>query len=61
MYLDGSPIEDIALEFKMSRTAVNSYLPYEKGLYNMDNPTENAKRIRKCRGNNEKLHEGKLI
>lgn len=41
--------DEIANLLHMSRTALNNYLPYEKGVYNIDTPSENALRIRKYR------------
>ena len=49
LHAQNKPISEIADLLKISETAVNSYLPYEKGIYNIDNPSANAMRIRKCR------------
>lgn len=36
---------------KIDKSALFSYTPYKKGVYNLSDPTENAKRIRKMREN----------
>lgn len=41
--------EEIGERLKLSRSAVFANLPYSKGQYNADIPSENAIRIRKCR------------
>lgn len=48
-----TPLE-ISKKLNISRAAVNSYMPYAKGVYNSDNPTENAQRIRKSRDKQNK-------
>ena len=45
----GLKVEEIAKRMGVTKKTVSSYLPYSKCMYNMDNPTENALRIRKCR------------
>lgn len=50
LYNSGETYKSIAEKLGMSTTAVNSYIPYRKGIYNSDNPSENVLRIRKCRG-----------
>lgn len=40
---------DIADRLHMSRATVYSYMPYTKGRYKSDTPTENALRIRATR------------
>lgn len=49
MYKQGYGAQYIADKLKMSISAVSSYLPYTKGQYLVDEPTENAIRIRQCR------------
>lgn len=46
---EGYSAEEIANILKKGRSCVFMYLPYEKCKYNSGNPSENAKRIRKCR------------
>ena len=46
----GKTVSEIAEVLHMSVGHVNSYMPYQKGLYNLDDATVNALRIRKCRG-----------
>lgn len=48
-----TPLE-ISKKLNISRAAVNSYMPYAKGVYNSANPTENAQRIRKSRDKQNK-------
>ena len=49
MYKQGYGAQYIADKLKMSISAVSGYLPYTKGQYLADEPTENAIRIRQCR------------
>lgn len=49
LYKVGTPIDEIADMTRHSAKAVNSSLPYIKGMYNSDIPTINALRIRKTR------------
>lgn len=49
MYHKGYSIEDISLKLKITKTCVNSYLPYRKGMYKTPHPSKNAKNIRKWR------------
>ena len=49
MYKQGYGVQYIADKLKMSISTVSSYLPYTKGQYLADKPTENAIRIRQCR------------
>lgn len=49
MYKQGYGVQYIADKLKMSISAVSNYLPYTKGQYLADEPTENAIRIRQCR------------
>ena len=41
---------EIMSELGIGRAMINDYTPYTKGIYGLNNPTENAKRIRKSRG-----------
>ena len=47
----GLTTTQIAERLGIGVKAVNAYLPYKKGIYNSDTPTENAVRIRKHRSN----------
>lgn len=49
LFADGNSVKAIAEKLKLSESAVQSYLPYTKGVYMADEPTSNAIRIRKCR------------
>lgn len=40
---------EIMDRLNLSKKALNIYTPYKKGIYNLDNPTENALRVRKHR------------
>lgn len=46
---EGCSIDQIMVETRLSRNAVLSYMPYDRGMQHADNPTANALRIRKCR------------
>jgi predicted DNA-binding protein YlxM (UPF0122 family) len=48
-YTEGWKVSDIAHKFNISEKAVNNYLPYSKGVYNRDDMSVNAIRIRKSR------------
>lgn len=52
MYTSGCTPEEIRKALGLSRSAVFSYLPYRKGEYNAESPTENALRIRRHRQKN---------
>ncbi|CUN87596.1 Uncharacterised protein [[Eubacterium] contortum] len=49
LYSKGLSIDDISRKLKLTKTCVNSYLPYTKGVYNSDAPTKNAKILREWR------------
>lgn len=51
---DGKSIEEIAESLGITRNAVLSYTPYDRGMKNAEYPTVNALRIRKCRQNKKK-------
>ncbi len=46
---EGKSTREIASELDMTENAVISYLPYTKGIYGADEPTENALAIRRWR------------
>lgn len=43
--------DEIAHRLNIARGSLNSYLPYEKGIYNLTDPSDNALKIRKYRKN----------
>lgn len=49
LYEQGLSVKEIMQETGLSRSAVHVYLPYSKGLYNSENPTQNALNVRECR------------
>ncbi len=49
LYADGHSPAEIAQMMNKTKNAVQGRLPYQKGMYNNDNPTTNALRIRACR------------
>ena len=51
MRAEGKSDWEIMDRLDISKNALNSYTPYKKGLYNLQNPSENAKKIRKSRAN----------
>lgn len=51
MRLDGETEDEIAYRLGLSKTAMNDYTPYKKGIYNLEEVSINAKRIRKYRKN----------
>lgn len=50
----GKSLDEIQAVTSLTRNAVLSYLPYERGMQNAEYPTINALRIRKCRQNKKK-------
>lgn len=50
----GKSLDEIQAVTGLTRNAVLSYLPYERGMQNAEYPTVNALRIRKCRQNKKK-------
>ena len=46
---DGKTQDEICELLKLSSSAVNSYIPYSRGMQNAEYPTTNAHRIRACR------------
>lgn len=53
----GLSAEEIAKKMNVTKKCVLSYLPYSKGMYYADNPTENALRIRKCKEKKKREQE----
>lgn len=49
LYNSGETCKSIANSLGISIATVNSYLPYIKCIYNIDSPSKNALRIKKCR------------
>ena len=49
MYNDGMTEGEIAEKMKMKEKVISSYLPYRKGEYNSENPSQNAIKLRKWR------------
>ena len=58
IYNSGAHIEDIMNKLKISKSTVNSYLPYERTVYNKENPSKNAIKIRKWRAKNKEKYKG---
>lgn len=54
LYEQGLSVKEIMKETGLSRSAVHVYLPYSKGLYNSENPTQNALNVRECRKKEKK-------
>jgi len=50
---EGRTVDEIQAITGLSRNAVISYMPYDRGMQNAEYPTINALRIRKCRKNKE--------
>lgn len=46
---DGKTQDEICELLKLSSSAVNSYIPYSRGMQNAEYPTTNALHIRACR------------
>lgn len=51
--IEGKSDDEIAKILSIKRGTMNDYTPYKKGIYKWDDPTENALKIRKCRGKNK--------
>lgn len=49
LHAKGKTEKEISAELGLSISCVNMYLPYRKGAYRSDCPTQNAIRIRECR------------
>lgn len=58
MRLSGKSNKEIMNIIGLSEKSFNRYIPYSKGIYGLENPSDNAKRIRKLRNkpliNNDK-------
>lgn len=50
---EGKTIDEIAAELGCGRKNVIAMLPYDKGMYNLEQPTENAARLRHWEKNKE--------
>lgn len=57
LYKDGKTQDEICDLLKLSKSAVNSYIPYTSGMRNAEHPTINALRIRKCRAKKKEKNE----
>lgn len=49
LYNSGKSTTEISNILGLSKSCINMYLPYKKGIYNTSVPTKNALKIRKCR------------
>lgn len=49
LFEEGFSQKEICDMLGLSKSAVNSHIPYTKSVYNSDSPTINAERIRECR------------
>lgn len=52
LHEQGYSVENIAKKLRVSKSTVSAYLPYTKGVYLGENPSNNALKIRKCRAKN---------
>lgn len=55
---NGESVDEIAKTLEMTRNAILSYLPYEKGMHYAEYPTINALRIRACRSRKKEDGDG---
>ena len=53
----GLTVEEIAKKLGKTVKAVSGRIPYEKGMYNAEYPSENALQIRKTREKKEKIEQ----
>lgn len=60
LHAQGMGVAEIAEKLGKTRNAVLGRLPYEKGMYDAEIPSENAIRIKKCRAVKEQK-EGKEL
>ena len=58
MHDSGVNIEEISEKLNISKRTVNAYLPYKKTVYNKENPSKNATKIRKWRAKNKEKYKG---
>lgn len=49
MYQSGMSIQQIAKQLRVTPKAISTHLPHTKGCYALDEPTQNALKIRKTR------------
>lgn len=54
---NGKSTEEIQAATGLSRNAVLSYMPYDRGMKGAEYPTINALRIRKCREKKKENHK----
>ena len=55
---DGKSIDEIAESLGMTRNAVLSYTPYDRGMQGAEYPSVNALRIRACRAKKKGAENG---
>ena len=49
LHESGMSADEIAKKLNLTKKYVNSYMPYEKGIYNSENTSKNAEAIRRHR------------
>lgn len=57
MLASGMTVKEIAAKLDKTEHAVFCRVPYSKGVYDSDNPSPNAIRIRECRARKQGLNE----
>ena len=55
LWKNGKLQDEIAKSLHISYHAVHRYIPYVRGVYLSEDPTENALRIRRCRENKKQI------
>ena len=55
LHKSGASHEEIAEKLKINKSAVNSYLPYSKTVYNGDDASKNALKIRRWREEKKRI------
>lgn len=60
MLASGMTVKEIAAKLDKTEHAVFCRVPYSKGVYDSDNPTPNAIRIRECRARKQELNENNI-